>query len=252
LPAVLLAFLAPLLAADAPLPQMVVAIDPGHGGVHHGARGPRGVLEKDVALALARRLAAELEAMGVKSVFTRSDDTAVGLEERTRVANDANADLLVSIHCNSMPTSRLRKRTRGVETYFLSAEATDADAHALAERENADAAAAAPVQADPVAAILEDLAASEAHEDASRLAQIVHQKLIASTGFNDRGVKQAPLTVLMGAKMPAVLVEVGFISHPEEGKLLSRASQQNGIARSLARGIAEFARKVIAKRMAAK
>lgn len=244
----LLVLLSVRVAVAAPF---TVAIDPGHGGEKEGARSPAGVLEKDVVLAVAQQLAVLLEADGAKVLLTRNADVDVPLDERTRLANAARADVLVSIHCNSMPTDRARRSTHGVETYLLSADATDAEAREIAERENADVSLAeGPAAFDPISLILSDLSRSLAHADSSQLAVAVQSALVEGTGAKTRGVRQAPFIVLLGAEMPAVLVEIGFISHPEEGARLAEAGHQRKVAKALLEGLRVFRDTVYARRSA--
>lgn len=228
---------APALADGA---RPVICVDPGHGGSKNGAIGPANRKEKDVALEVSLRLAKELESkLGAKVVLTRDEDVEVDLEERVRIANQARADVFISIHCNSMPTARARRLAHGMETYFLSAEASGEAARDLAARENAEQ-VKREEKTDPLAFILDDLARTQAHQDASRLAYTVHQKMVGRAKANDRGVHQAPFVVLMGAEMPAILVEIGYISHPRESKKLVQAKYQQQVAESLAEGIGEF------------
>lgn len=231
----------------------IVVLDPGHGGQHDGAVSPYGVKEKDVALNVTRALRSRLEKDGdIRVILTREDDVDVELADRTARANEVGADLLVSIHCNSMPTQEARKRALGIETYFLSADASDAEAHALAARENADGETAVEeMPLDPISLILQDLSHSQAHADAGLLARHLHQSMVAGLDAKDRGVKQAPFVVLLGAKMPAVLVEIGFISHPVEGKKLGRREHQHVVADALHKGIREFRTRVYARRIRA-
>jgi N-acetylmuramoyl-L-alanine amidase len=228
-----------LLAAAPRAPAFVAVVDPGHGGDQEGALSPAGDREKDVALAIARRVAARLRAIGAKVVLTRTGDIAVPLANRAAVANALRADLFVSVHLNSMPSAEARRHSMGVETYFLSADGTDASARAVAARENADRLAGEPVldPADPVAAILQDLEDQDALAGSSRLAYAVHEKLVAWLGAEDRGVKQAPFYVLAGARMPAVLLEVGFISHEAEAARLRAPEYQERIAAAVADGV---------------
>ncbi len=232
------ALVALLVAGRDPAP--LVVIDPGHGGEQEGALSPRGEREKDLALQIARRLAARLRRDGVRVVLTRTADLTVPLAARAAIANAIQADLFVSVHLNSMPTAEARRVSRGVETYFLSADASDAAATAVAARENADRLAGEPDVGDPVAAILNDLEHDEALRRSSRLAQDVHRRLVAALGAEDRGVRQAPFFVLAGARMPAVLVEVGFISNAAEADLLRTRAHQDRIAAAIAEGIAAF------------
>jgi N-acetylmuramoyl-L-alanine amidase len=226
-------------APAAGAPAFVAVVDAGHGGEKDGAIGPGGVKEKDLALAIARRVAARLRAQGAEVRLTRDGDEPLELDRRTAIANDAAADLFLSIHLNSMPTVKARARAHGIETYFLSLDASDARASAVAARENADAPAAAAAPEDPVAGILADLASADALAESSRLAQAIHARLVAA-GPADRGVKQAPFKVLSGARMAAVLLEVGFISHPDESRLLASPVHQERLAAAIADGVAAF------------
>lgn len=237
--------LATLHASFAWAAPLRVVVDPGHGGEKDGAIGPGGTKEKDVALAIARELADLLEARGHEVILTRDRDVSLGLTPRIELANQREADLFVSIHANSAPSAR--SRVQGVETYFLSAEASDAQALALAEQENADE-EEAERPSDPLGFILADLARMEAHVGSSRLAVEIHQSLVRASGARDRGVRQAPFFVLSGARMPAVLVEVGYISHPHEEKRLARLEDQARIARAIADGIEAYGRQVLAGR----
>jgi N-acetylmuramoyl-L-alanine amidase len=164
------------------------------------------------------------------------------LAERAALANSLQADLFVSVHLNSMPTPAARRVSQGIETYFLSADASDASASAVAARENADRLAGEPEPSadDPVAGILQDLENTESLAASSRLAYVVHQKLVAQSGAQDRGVKQAPFYVLAGARMPAVLVELGFLSHRAESKKLCDPAYQERLAEAIADGIAAW------------
>ncbi len=236
----LLALTTALLLAAKP-PAFVAVVDPGHGGEKDGALSVEGKREKDIALAIARKVKARLEKQGARVLLTRSGDQSVELANRAALANVEKADLFVSIHLNSAPGSNA-SRARGVETYFLSADATDASATAVAARENADRLAGEPERdpADVVAGILSDLEDAANLADSSRLAQAIHASVVRGTRFPDRGVKQAPFYVLAGARMAAVLVELGFVSHPVEGKELGKASRQDAIARAIADGIAAW------------
>jgi N-acetylmuramoyl-L-alanine amidase len=218
----------------------VVFVDAGHGGKMDGASGPRGVREKAITLQIAKRLKQELEKrLGAKVLLTRDTDVDIDIYDRMRRANEAKAEVFVSVHCNAMPPGPYRANTRGIETYFLSAEATGKEAEAVAARENAEA-RKAQVGADPLTNILNDLAQTEAHHDASLLAYAVHQRLIKDLGTADRGVHQAPFIVLMGAEMPAILVEAGFLTSPAEAQKLVDKEYQTKIADSLVDGIVAF------------
>lgn len=219
-----------------------IVVDPGHGGDQGGATSPTGLLEKDVSLQVARRLREHLEEkLGAQVLMTRDEDQSLPLPERVEFANKQRPDLFVSIHCNAMPTRRTRARVQGIETYFLSANASNATARAAADRENAEAPAVRDARGDSTLAfILHDLARTEAHQDSSRLAYAIHQKLIAATRGTDRGVLQAPFYVLNGVEAPAVLIEIGYISHPEEGSRLGRAEYQERLATAITEGVRIF------------
>ena len=231
---------------------LVVVLDPGHGGKfpHDGAHGPKGLVEKNVALSVTLKLKELLEAQGATVVLTREGDDDVPLAQRAQIANENGADLFLSIHCNSMELREDRKVTRGVETYFLSPDPTDAEAKMLAEMENGGPGAVPlPKTADPVSGILADLALGQARNDSAQLAQILHHNMIRGTWAQSRGVRQAPFLVLSGTRMPSALVEIGFISHPQEGRQLGREKYQARVAQSLATGVREFADKVLARRL---
>lgn len=237
--------LALLLATAAEAAPLRVVLDPGHGGEKEGAIGPGGAKEKEVALAISLFVAEILQARGHEVILTRTSDVSLGLAPRIRLANEREADVFVSIHANSVPAKR--NLVQGVETYFLSADASDAQAMALADQENADEEETSARSHDPLDFILADLARLEAHVGSSRLAVEIHESLVRRTGARDRGVRQAPFFVLSGARMPAVLVEVGYISHPHEEKRLTRATTQRIVAQGIAEGIEAFGRQTIAR-----
>jgi N-acetylmuramoyl-L-alanine amidase len=224
------------VAAQLGLKMRRVVIDPGHGGRDTGAIGPRGVREKDVALAIARTLAGRLRALGFAVILTRKDDSYVSLDERTRIANQARADLFVSVHCNAA-----RRRTlAGVETWTLNV-ASDRYATRLATFENADA----ERSVSDLRLILADLATRANASDARDLAESVQGSLVRNLRervgrLEDHGVKQALFYVLLGAHMPAILVETGFISNPAEEARLRSRKYQTGTAEGIARGVKEF------------
>ncbi|HXK12409.1 MAG TPA: N-acetylmuramoyl-L-alanine amidase [Vicinamibacteria bacterium] len=223
---------------DEPAVRTVV-IDPGHGGGNAGAQGPGGTLEKDVALSIARKLRAELvNERGLQVFLTRDKDEEVELDSRTAIANNYKADLFVSIHANA---SRARG-AKGSEVYFLSYQASDDESRWTAQAEGAAAPVGGAAPGSDLALILWDMAQAEHLEESSALASRIQEELAVVTGSEGRGVKQAPFRVLVGAAMPAVLVEVAFISNPEEEKLLASDAYQAKVAASLARGIERFRR----------
>ena len=213
-----------------------IVIDPGHGGREVGAVGPNGLLEKDVTLAIARRLAASLTSkLGARVVLTRDDDSVVSLDQRTAIANQYNADLFLSVHLNAAVV----QNAKGSETYFLSLEASDELARKAAETENASA----PASADPGAdlkLILWDLAQQAYLDESSKFAQAIQEEMNAATSVANRGVKQAPFKVLVGATMPAALVEVGFITNPEEETKLQSDAFQTLMVNALTRAVERY------------
>lgn len=226
-----------------PVALRSIVLDPGHGGNDPGAVGARGLQEKDLTLDVARRLAAVLqEELGVKVTLTRTRDVFVPLRERTTLANRQKADLFVSIHVNSARGTS----AAGTETYFLSSEATDNAARAAAAFENK------VIELEPGArggsrdllrSILWDLAQSDFQQESSRLAEGLQDSLERALRQPSRGVKQAPFYVLGGAAMPAVLVEIGFISNAHEEERLQDEGYRDRIARALAAGLAAYKRR---------
>lgn len=227
----------------------VIVLDPGHGGAQGGATSPSGLHEKALALTLAKLVKATLEQeLGATVVLTRDRDALVQLSERVNAANRKKPDLFLSIHANSMPTQKQRQVNEGIETYFLSAAASGEQAKKVAARENAEVGGQPKGAAgDTLSFILADLQRTEAHQDSSRLAYAVHEALIQATGAVDRGVQQAPFYVLMGLEAPAVLVEVGFISHPKEGRRLADGEYQATLAQAITRGVGSFLAQVAAR-----
>jgi N-acetylmuramoyl-L-alanine amidase len=248
-----LALAALLLCAEPAAPSVDrhprIVLDAGHGGAQEGALGPGGLFEKALALQLALELKAELERSGAEVLLTREQDVLLPLADRVSFANHARPDLFLSLHANSMPTRKLRAQVEGIQTFFLSASASGEDALRTASQENAGAATAgaAPAQRDTLAFILADLQRGEAHVDSARLAYVVHRRLVASTGAVDLGVQQAPFYVLMGVEAPAVLVEVGFISHPTEGRRLGDPAYRARLVAALGEGIRAFLAEVEAR-----
>jgi N-acetylmuramoyl-L-alanine amidase len=215
-----------------------IVIDPGHGGKEVGAVGPKGLMEKDVTLAVAQKLAAALGSkIGARVVLTREDDSIVSLDQRTAIANQYRADLFLSVHMNAA----VGRGAKGSETYFLSLEASDELARRAAETENAVAASALPAGAgSDLKLILWDLAQQEYLQESSRLAQVIQEEMNKATGVENRGVKQAPFKVLIGATMPAALIEVGFITNPDEEEKLRTDGFQNMMVEALTRAVERY------------
>jgi N-acetylmuramoyl-L-alanine amidase len=217
----------------------VVVIDPGHGGSEVGAKGPGGTFEKDVTLAIARKLKAVLtNNLGLQVFLTRDRDQEVGLDDRTAIANNYKADLFISIHANASRTAS----ARGSEVYFLSYHASDDESRRVAAAEGEVVPGTAAPPSSDLALILWDMAQAEHLEESSVLASRIQEELAEVTGSQGRGVKQAPFRVLVGAGMPAVLIEVAFISNGEEEKLLASDAYQTKVVSALSRGIGRFDR----------
>jgi N-acetylmuramoyl-L-alanine amidase len=216
-----------------------VVIDPGHGGKETGAIGPSGTAEKELTLAISQALAARLEeSLKVRAVLTRQEDLDLGLDERSALANQYRADLFVSVHLNST----VRGGARGAETYFLSLQASDqraADAAAVENYVGAGTAAPGTEEFD-LQLLLWDLAQSQHLAASQRLATLIQEELNRQLELKDRGVKQAPFRVLMGAAMPAVLVELGFISTAEEEQKLRDPAYRAELVETLVRAIGRF------------
>jgi N-acetylmuramoyl-L-alanine amidase len=171
-------------------------------------------------------------------VLTREDDRFIPLRERTSFANRERADLFVSIHANA----HRKSASSGVETYFLSLEASDTEARQVAALENSVVQLEQDVPRGRVPAILWDLAQSAFLEESSRLAEVVQDSMTRSLRIPNRGVKQAGFFVLGGAAMPAILIEVGFLSNPTEERRLRTDRYRNEIARAIFNGLAEYKR----------
>ena len=223
----------------------VVVIDAGHGGTDVGATGPGGLKEKDLTLAVARELARLLRERdvagpgraGLSAVLTRDGDEAVSLIARTETANRRQADLFLSIHANATPAGQ----ATGAETYFLHIDATDEAARTVAAIENdATGLRESGRAGGPLEIMLWDLAQQQYLDESSRLGEVVQAELNALAGIKDRGVKQANFLVLRGATMPAILVEVGFLSNPAEERRMRTPEFQRATAEALLRAILAF------------
>jgi N-acetylmuramoyl-L-alanine amidase len=215
-----------------------IVIDPGHGGKDYGAPGYlKGVHEKRIVLSISKRLASMIrKEIGCEVVLTRNGDTFLPLEERTAFANTRNADLFISIHTNAARD----KRAYGIETYFLNL-ATDDDAIRVAALENATS----TKNISDLQAILTDLMQNAKINESSRLATHVHDNITRTlkrhySRIRDKGVKQAPFYVLLGAQMPAVLVETSFISNPRECKRLTDPNYQKRLCEGIVAGIKAY------------
>jgi N-acetylmuramoyl-L-alanine amidase len=218
-----------------------IVVDAGHGGHDPGAIGRRGLREKDVTLDIARKVAKELKADGFEVVLTRSGDRFLQLEERTALANTSRGDLFVSIHANANP----RRNRSGIETYFLNVT-DDRYAARLAARENG-ADPEGEGSDDILKRIRSDLDAVASAGSSRELAELVQRELCRSVrsrfgDVRDLGVKSALFYVLLGARMPAVLVETGFISNAAEEKRLASPAYRAEVASAVARAVRSFAK----------
>jgi N-acetylmuramoyl-L-alanine amidase len=215
-----------------------IVIDPGHGGHDVGTTGPEGLREKDLVLDVAKRLGELIEArMGSEVIFTRSDDTFVPLGRRTAMANDAKADLFLSIHANSSPLRSIA----GVETYYLNFT-TSKTALEVAARENAGSESTIFDLQD----LLEKIALKNKVEESREFASRIQSSLLNVSAKNeaharDRGVKKAPFVVLIGASMPSVLAEIGFISNAHDEGTMRRPEYRQRLAEALYKGLASYA-----------
>ncbi len=214
-----------------------IVIDPGHGGHDTGTIGPNGLEEKDLVLEVGRRLGKLLETrLGAEVVYTRKDDTFIPLETRTAIANQARADLFVSIHANSSHDPD----ARGVETYYLNFTSSP-EALEVAARENAVSEKSIYELQDLVKKIALKEKIEESREFAGDVQASLHSGLaVKSPAIRDRGVKKAPFIVLIGANMPSILAEVSFVSNPTDEHRLATSEYRERIAESLYRGIAKY------------
>ncbi len=215
-----------------------VVIDPGHGGHDQGTQGAHGLIEKEVVLDVAKRLGKMIEdRMGAEVIFTRSDDTFIPLEGRTAMANEKKADLFLSIHANSSPATRIS----GTETYFLNF--TDAsDALDVASRENASSQKSIFELRDIISKITLHDKAEESKDFAGKLQTSLYSLSAKNfPGTKNRGVKKAPFVVLIGASMPSVLAEIGFLSNQREEALLKRPDYRQKLAEALFHGVKAYA-----------
>jgi N-acetylmuramoyl-L-alanine amidase len=228
-------------------PGHIVTIDPGHGGVDPGNPGiyfPRGVREKDVTLQVGLYLREELRRRGIGVKMTRTADTLIALGDRGGYCTEA-CDLFVSIHVNSLARRRGYTEVRGFETYFL-AEAKTEDAARVARMENDavrfETGEEAVTQVGGLDFILKDLQLNEHLRESARAAELVQRGLKAVHTGPDKGVKQAGFMVLTTARRPAILVELGYSTNPQDGRLLTQRSSQKALASAIADSVVEYLR----------
>jgi N-acetylmuramoyl-L-alanine amidase len=227
-----------------PLPEPVfptpgvktIVIDPGHGGDETGAKGAKGTLEKNVTLSVARRLKSSLEArLGARVLLTRVGDGAVGPDERAAVANNNKADLFISLHANAS----LRKNAAGAQVFYLSLDQADEEARLVAQSEGV----AMPVFGGgtrEIDVILWEMAQARHIDQSAVLARAVEEQLRATVPMSAQPVQQAPFRVLVGANMPAVLVEMGYLTNAAQEAQLLGGEFQARIASALTEAVSRF------------
>jgi len=218
-----------------------VVIDPGHGGKDGGAVGYRGKREKDAVLALAKRLKTILKKRGYRVYLTRERDRFIPLKRRTRFANRKHADLFISIHANAVPKNGDRIKNRGIETYFLSRARTNRAKRVAAIENSSDVKSMDRYTKEAYLSVLN----REKIIESNKLAIDLQRQMLMSVrraynGVVDNGVREGPFWVLVGAQMPAVLIEVGYISNPTEALRLFSSKYQNLLAEGIANGIESY------------
>ncbi len=219
-----------------------IVVDPGHGGHDSGAIGSRRYYEKTVVLQIAKRVKRYLKKKGYSVKMTRSDDRFIKLKNRTKLANRYKADIFVSIHANAIANRRRFRKVHGIETYFLQTTRS-AKSMRIAAKENSVVLNKNDRLSKNV--ILEAVLSGPKIELSHKLAIDVQKNILKKLrgryrGVKDGGVKPAPFWVLVGAQMPSILVEVGYITNPTERKRLFSAKYQDRIARGIAQGVANY------------
>lgn len=214
-----------------------IVIDPGHGGKDSGSIGYGGIREKDVTLAIAKKLKAELESrLNIEVLLTRETDVYMPLEQRTAMASVENADLFISLHANASKDSK----AAGIETFYLGLT-RDSRTQLLAAVENASA----QQNLSQLEDVIKKITMYEKVNESRDFATKVHRKMIGAVrklepSVRDRGVKKAPFVVLIGTDIPAILLEIGFISNKRESQIISQADSQNRVAQSISLGIEDY------------
>lgn len=219
--------------------RLKIMVDPGHGGKDDGALGRQGIREKSASLIIAKKVKREVEKVAklqgypLEIRLTRDEDVFIPLKERARMANEWGADMFVSVHLNSSPVSK----AKGFEVYFLSPEASDPETERLALKESEGK---LPTGKDDVLTILSDVRTTFHTNESAKFAEEMFSSISKSFLSNGRGVRQGPFTVLHGTNMPAILVEVGYVTHPEESRLLTKEAYLKRLANAISSGIIEF------------
>ena len=214
------------------LTAKTIVIDPGHGGKDPGALGRGTLHEKGIVLSISHKLREVLTERGYTVRMTRDTNRFIPLKKRTEFATQHKADLFLSIHANASGSSR----AKGIETYYLDVTSTDKAAEKIAAQENANSG----YSIQELETLLKGLIRESKSEDSKRLAGHVQQALVQTTGAVDRGVKHARFVVLIGTKVPAILIETGFVSNPVEGGKLATTAYQYKIATAIAQGVDRF------------
>jgi N-acetylmuramoyl-L-alanine amidase len=213
-----------------------VVIDPGHGGEELGTQGSRGTLEKEITLAVARRLRTLIESrLGLKVFLTREDDRTLSLDERSAFANNHRADVFLSIHANSA----VRPALKGAEVYYLTVERADEEARKKADQASTTLPALGG-GSRAIDLILWETAQARYLEQSAALAGFIEQALATRVEMSPRAVQQAPFRVLVGANMPAALVEIGYLSNADQETQLATAAYQDQVAQSLLDALVKF------------
>lgn len=209
-----------------------IVIDPGHGGKDPGALGDGVIQEKGVVLSISKKLKEILTAKGYTVLMTRETSRLIPLKERTQFATRHKADLFLSIHANASGSPQ----ANGIETYYLDVRSTDKASEQIAARENINSG----YSIQELESLLKGIIQESKSEDSRRLAEHVQRKLVQTTGAADRGVKHARFVVLIGTRVPAVLIETGFLSNSTERQKLATSAYQSKIATAVAEGVDEF------------
>ena len=214
------------------LTAKTIVIDPGHGGKDPGGLGRGTLEEKGIVLSISHKLREVLTERGYTVLMTRDTNRFIPLKKRTEFATQHKADLFLSIHANASENSR----ANGIETYYLDVTSTDKAAEKIAARENVNSG----YSIQELETLLKGLIRQSKSGDSKRLARHVQQALVQTTGAINRGVKHARFVVLIGTKVPAILIETGFVSNPVEGRKLSTTAYQYKIATAIAEGVDRF------------
>jgi N-acetylmuramoyl-L-alanine amidase len=214
-----------------------IVLDPGHGGVNKGALGYDGAYEKDLVLAIARKVKAALEeATNAEVLLTRDEDKDLGLQERVSFANESEADLFISLHCNSSYSIA----PSGVETYVLSEQALQEESAKLARQVVKPRGLYASAADSAAAAVVKEMIQYSAHLDARAFAGLLQSLVSKKTSAVNRGVKGLPIVILRGAEMPGVVIELGFVSNPTEMQNLGKEYYQERIASAVVQAIVTY------------